>query len=75
MDGNKAYLAPKEVAEMLALSQQTILRLYRAGILPGIPVTIGKRKSTIRFHKPTIEKWLEKRSKLDRYKYVDRSMS
>ncbi len=54
---------PKEIGEMLQVSESTVLRMAYAGDLPYIPIRHGKRKKVIRFDPAMIEKWLGKRAK------------
>ena len=47
-------LTTEDVAALLNVSSQTVYRMARQGTLPG-RVKIG---ATVRYHKPTLEKWL-----------------
>jgi excisionase family DNA binding protein len=53
---------PKEVSELLQVSESTVLRMAYAGDLPYIPLRSGKRKKIIRFDPIEVEKWLKKRA-------------
>ena len=48
-------LTTRQVAEMLAVSPETVLRWYRAGDLPGIRVS----RNVLRFDEEEIDEWLE----------------
>ena len=54
---------PKEIGEMLQVSESTVLRMAYSGDLPYIPLRSGKRKKTIRIDPDMVEKWLVKRAK------------
>jgi len=53
---------PKEISELLQVSESTVLRMAHSGDLPYIPLRSGKRKKIIRFDPVEIEKWLKKRT-------------
>jgi excisionase family DNA binding protein len=53
---------PKEVSELLQVSESTVLRMAYAGDLPYIPLRSGKRKKIIRFDPVEVGKWLKKRA-------------
>jgi len=54
-------LTPTEAAEKLKLKPVTVIRLFDAGILPGIILRQGARKRVIRFREESIEKLLTSR--------------
>ncbi|MCH6546369.1 MAG: helix-turn-helix domain-containing protein [Deltaproteobacteria bacterium] len=56
---------PKEIADLLQVSESTVLRMAYAGDLPYIPLRCGKRKKIIRFDPVVVEKWLGKRAKIN----------
>ncbi len=56
---------PKEISELLQVSESTVLRMAYAGDLPYIPLRCGKRKKIIRFDPVVVEKWLGKRAKIN----------
>lgn len=51
-------LTTRQVAELVALSPETILRRYRAGELPGIRLA----SNVLRFRESDLEAWLEERA-------------
>jgi excisionase family DNA binding protein len=51
-------LTAREVAELLGVSAETVLRWHRAGKLPAIPLPSG----AIRFREDALEAWLEQRA-------------
>ena len=53
---------PKEIGEMLQVSESTVLRMAYSGDLPYIPLRRGKRKKIIRFDPVVVEGWIRKRS-------------
>ena len=48
-------LTTRQVADLLALSPETVLRRYRAGELPGYRIA----SNVLRFRQDEIEAWLE----------------
>ena len=54
---------PKEISEILQISQSSVLRMAYDGDLPYILLRSGKRKKVIRFDPAMVEKWLGKRAK------------
>ena len=53
---------PKEISDLLQVSESTVLRMAYSGDLPYIPLRSGKRKKIIRFDPVMVEKWLAKRT-------------
>ena len=53
---------PREVGEMLRVSESTVLRMAYTGDLPFILLRSGKRKKIIRFDPVKVQMWLEKRA-------------
>lgn len=56
---------PKEISQLLQVSESTVLRMAYAGDLPYIALRCGRRKKIIRFDPVMVEKWLGKRSKMN----------
>ena len=54
-------LTPTEAAEKLKVKPITIIRLFDAGILPGVVLRQGARKRVIRFREESIDKLLTSR--------------
>jgi len=54
---------PKQISELLQVSESTVLRMAYAGDLPYIPLRCGRRKKIIRFDPMKVQGWLEKRAK------------
>lgn len=50
-------LTTREVAELLGLSPETVLRRYRAGEIPGYRLA----SNVLRFRESDIEAWLQER--------------
>lgn len=50
-------LTARDVAEMLAVSPETVLRRWRAGELPGFRLA----PNVLRFHAADVDAWLEGR--------------
>lgn len=57
-------ITPKQVSQLLQISQATVLRMAYSGDLPYIPLRSGKRKKIIRFDPVKVQGWLEKRAKM-----------
>ena len=55
---------PKEISDLLQVSESTVLRMAYSGDLPFIPLRSGKRKKIIRFDPVKVQGWLEKRAKM-----------
>ena len=56
---------PKQISELLSVSESTVTRMAYEGDLPYILLRRGKRKKTIRFDPAKVEKWLGKRAKIN----------
>ena len=54
---------PKQISELLQVSESTVLRMAYSGDLPYIPLRAGKRKKIIRFDPAKVEEWLGERAK------------
>ena len=54
---------PKEISDLLRVSESTVLRMAYSGDLPYVPIRRGKRKKIIRFDSVKVQAWLEKRAK------------
>ena len=54
---------PKDISELLQVSESTVLRMAYSGDLPYIPLRAGKRKKIIRFDPAKVQGWLDKRAK------------
>jgi excisionase family DNA binding protein len=55
-------LRPKDVADILQVSQATICRMASAGELPCVVLRAGRRKKVVRFREEEIERWLTQRT-------------
>ena len=53
---------PKQISELLQVSESTVLRIAYSGDLPYLPLRAGKRKKIIRFDPVKVEEWLGKRA-------------
>ncbi len=60
---------PKEIGEMLQVSESTVLRMAYSGQLPYILLRSGKRKKTIRFIPEMVERSLDKKVKKGEIKH------
>lgn len=58
------HLTPDEVAKRWDVHKATVLRLFHDGILPGIPLCQGKKRTVVRFRLSAIEAWERKREKI-----------
>ena len=54
---------PKDISDLLQVSESTVLRMAYSGDLPYILLRSGKRKKIIRFDLVKVKGWLEKRAK------------
>ncbi len=54
-------LTPNELAARWGLSKATILRMFHAGILPGVTLCLGEERNTVRFRLATVEKFEQQR--------------
>jgi len=54
---------PKEISELLQVSESTVTRMADAGDLPYILLRRGRRKRIIRFDLAKVQGWLDKRAK------------
>ncbi|MSQ47307.1 MAG: DNA-binding protein [Deltaproteobacteria bacterium] len=54
---------PSEVAGKLKVKSVTVLRMFDAGVLPGVILRQGIRKRIIRFREEAVEKFLTTREK------------
>ncbi len=56
---------PKEISELLQVSESTVTRMADAGDLPYILLRRGRRKRIIRFDLAKVQGWLGKRAKIN----------
>ncbi len=54
---------PKQISDLLQVSESTVIRMAYSGDLPYIPLRSGRRKKIIRFDPAMVEKWLGKKAK------------
>lgn len=54
---------PKEISELLQVSESTVLRMAYSGDLPYIPLRSGRRKKIIRFDPEKVRGWLDRMAK------------
>jgi excisionase family DNA binding protein len=54
-------LTPETVAEQLAVSRSTVLRLIADGALPAVCLRRGKRKAVYRVREEVLERWVKDR--------------
>jgi len=54
---------PKEISDLLQVSESTVLRMAYSGDLPYIPLRNGRRKKIIRFDPTAVDRWLSKRAR------------
>ena len=55
------HLTPSEVGARRDVHKATVLRLYRAGALPGIALCLGQARTTVRFRLAVVEAFERKR--------------
>lgn len=51
-------LMPENVAEALAVSRSTVLRMVADGSLPAVCLRRGKRKAVYRIREEVLERWV-----------------
>jgi len=56
-------LTPEELAARWDLHKATVLRLYHAGLLPGIALCRGKARTTVRFRLAAVAAFEQKRER------------
>lgn len=56
-------LTPDQVAESLAVSRSTVLRMIADGSLPAICLRRGKRKAVHRIREEQLERWIVARER------------
>lgn len=54
------------IAERWGVHRATVLRLFHAGLLPGVVVSRGKQRTLVRFRPATIEAWERRRERESR---------
>lgn len=52
---------PDDLAVRWGLHKATVLRLYHAGELPGVAISRGRERTTVRFRPDVVENWERKR--------------
>jgi excisionase family DNA binding protein len=55
---------PNELAERWGVHKATVLRLFHDGELPGVAISRGKERVTVRFRPAVVEAWEKKREKV-----------
>jgi len=58
---DRKLLTPDDVAGRWGVHRATVLRLFHAGILPGVILCRGEKRTTIRFRLEAIEEFEKKR--------------
>lgn len=56
-------LTPENVAENLAVSRSTVLRMIGDGSLPAVCLRRGKRKNVYRIREEILERWILSRER------------
>jgi excisionase family DNA binding protein len=56
-------LTPENVAEALAVSRSTVLRMIADGALPAVCLRVGRRKKIFRVRAEALERWVLAREK------------
>ena len=60
---SEKLLTSQEVADRWGVHKATVLRLFHSGELPGVPISRGKERITVRFRPSAVEAWERKREK------------
>ena len=56
-------LTPDDLAARWGVHKATVLRLFHTGELPGVTISRGKERTTVRFRSAIVEAWEKKREK------------
>jgi excisionase family DNA binding protein len=56
-------LTPDDLATRWGVHKATVLRLFHTGELPGVTISRGKERTTVRFRPSVVEAWEKKREK------------
>jgi hypothetical protein len=62
MSAEKLF-TPEEIAKRWDCHKATVLRKYNAGDLPGVVISAGATRKTIRFRPEAVENWEKKNEK------------
>ncbi len=60
---DERHLTPDDLAKRLGLHRATVLRMFHDGILPGVTLCRGKKRTTVRFRLSSIETFERKRER------------
>jgi hypothetical protein len=60
---DERLMKSEHVAKRWDVHKATVLRLYHEGILPGVELSRGKARSTVRFRPSAVEAWERKRER------------
>jgi len=60
---SEKLLTPDDLAARWGVHKATILRLFHTGELPGVTISRGKERTTVRFRPAIVEAWEKKREK------------
>ena len=61
---SEKLLTPGDVAARWGVHKATVLRLFHNGELPGVAISRGKERVTVRFRPAIVEAWEKKREKV-----------
>ena len=62
---SEKLLTPADLATRWGVHKATVLRLFHDGDLPGVTISRGKERTTVRFRLTVVEGWEKKREKSD----------
>lgn len=62
---SEKLFTPDGLAERWGVHKATVLRLFHNGELPGVAISRGKERMTVRFRPSVIEAWEKKREKIE----------
>ena len=60
---DEKLLTPDDLAKRWDIHRATVLRLFHAGILPGVVLNQGKQRTTVRFRPQAVETWEQQRER------------
>ena len=61
---SEKLFTPDDLAERWGVHKATVLRLFHTGELPGVAISRGRERTTVRFRLAAIEAWERKRERV-----------
>jgi excisionase family DNA binding protein len=60
---SEKLLTADDIANRWGVHKATVLRLFHNGELPGVTISQGKERTTVRFRPAVVEAWEKKRER------------